>query len=170
MKTTRLSSIVFLTLLVLGTTGGPSWAENDESTSTAISIGTSQVTVRHQFSPENGAFIGGSYSQSRQVFSGSNDLVGQGIDIMLGYRRYVTLSDVNTFVDLPLTYLIIRDGFSNDRRAAYTAGIFYGIEKLLTPRLSVEGSAGAIMSWYRGSARGKSIFFPRTNLAINYYF
>lgn len=166
----RLSSIVFLTLLVLGTTAGPSWAESDERASTAISIGTSQVTVRHQFSPENGAFFGAFYQQFKST-EFSPDLVSQTIDLTLGYRRYLTHSDISSFIDLQLAYVIRRlDQTGSDKNSSYNGGIFYGIEKLLTPRLSLEGSAGAFMSWGRGSSPYQIISFPVANLAVNYYF
>ena len=102
---------------------------------------------------------------------------GNAYSMTLGSRHYLDVDKLSKFIDVEL-----RADYQESRSSAgvnahskgLSAYVAYGVEYFLTSNLSIEGKAGFSVNYHSSggasnSYKSTSTIFPRSSMAITYY-
>ncbi|MBL1276008.1 MAG: DUF3575 domain-containing protein [Ectothiorhodospiraceae bacterium] len=144
-------------------------AEEEKAYDWSTSIGDSSIQIRSILSRNQLIYFGPKYF----LFKNKNNFSSQtnhSLGFTAGYRYYLKREAINHYLDHEVSFFYTSINNGKDSRS-YGASLKYGIEKFISKKISIEGSAGPTINYQKGSSYDFFNFsLLSTRIAINYYF
>jgi len=160
--------LVIVCLMIFTNTVIASDENNDLQWSS--SFGNKGFQIRKFVTPDKLLYLSPSYWLRKQEFDSQN-FTEHDLGITIGLRHYLTKNEIKLYLetDIGIEYTARID---NEDRRQYEAAFKSGVEKNISRKISIEGSAGIALYYDQYYSRNNIFYItvPIVSIAVNYYF